>query len=371
MTTKIVVVGAGYAGLVAAKLIAARTRAAVTLVNATDRFVERVRLHQLAAGQSLRDRPLRALLRGTGVRLVVDQAEKVDVEARVVHLAQGDPVGYDILVYALGSHVDTDTVPGASEYAHTVGSEQQAARLNGHLKDSVGAVTVVGGGLTGIEAATEIAECHPLRAVRLVTSDALGAELSQRGARHLRACVERLGIDTRAHARVAEVSATGIRLDDGSFLDRDTVVWTAGFRVPDLAQQAGVETTPQGQIVVDATLRSVSHPEIYAVGDAAALVNAAGARLRMACATGMPSGQHVARVIAVRAAGRRDAPPFRFRYVIRCVSLGRRDAIIQLVRDDDTPRERVLTGRAAVFTKEAVVRNAANVMSYPWLPASL
>ncbi|QVQ52709.1 FAD-dependent oxidoreductase [Spiractinospora alimapuensis] len=370
MKTKIVVVGAGYAGLVAAKLIAARTPSTVTLVNATDRFVERVRLHQLAAGQTLRDRPLRALLRGTGVRLVVDRAEKVDAATRVVHLAQGEPLNYDILVYALGSHVDTETVPGVAEHAHTVGSAPQAERLNDHLARGAGTVTVVGGGLTGLEAATEIAESHPRRDVRLVSTDSLGAELSQRGARHVRARFERLRIDTREHARVTEVRSTGLLLDDGSFLTSDTVVWTAGFRVPDLARQAGVETTPHGQVVVDETLRSVSHPEIYAVGDAAALVNQVGVRLRMACATGMPSGQHLARVIAARTAGL-EAPLFGFRYVVRCVSLGRRDALIQFVREDDTPRERVLTGRAAVLTKEAIVRNAAGVMRYPWLPASL
>jgi NADH dehydrogenase FAD-containing subunit len=108
MTTRIVVVGAGYAGLAAAKLAARWTGAEVTLVNAGDRFVERVRLHQLAAGQPLRDLPLAGLLRGTGVRLVVDRVTGIDAATRTVRLGERE-LGYDRLVYAAGSQADLDS----------------------------------------------------------------------------------------------------------------------------------------------------------------------------------------------------------------------------------------------------------------------
>ena len=87
MTSHIVVLGAGYAGLIAAKLAARRTGATVTLVNERDRFVERVRNHQLATGQRLRDRPLHDLLKGTGIRLAVDRVTSIDPEQRQIELA--------------------------------------------------------------------------------------------------------------------------------------------------------------------------------------------------------------------------------------------------------------------------------------------
>jgi NADPH-dependent 2,4-dienoyl-CoA reductase/sulfur reductase-like enzyme len=85
----IVVLGAGYAGLGAAKLAAKRTGATVTLVNERDRFVERVRNHQLATGQRLRDLPLRDLVAGTGIRLVVDRVTRIDQRGDVVEGAEG------------------------------------------------------------------------------------------------------------------------------------------------------------------------------------------------------------------------------------------------------------------------------------------
>src|SRR5688500_17925096 len=113
-TPHIVVLGAGYTGLTAAKLLAKRIGATVTLINSRDRFVERMSNHQLATGQRLRDLPLCDLLEGTGVRLVVDRVTRIDPEQRQVELASGsEPVGYDLLVYALGSHADLDAVPGA------------------------------------------------------------------------------------------------------------------------------------------------------------------------------------------------------------------------------------------------------------------
>ncbi|GAA1075554.1 NAD(P)/FAD-dependent oxidoreductase [Nocardiopsis composta] len=370
MEKQIVVLGAGYAGLPAAKLAARRTGGRVTLVNASDRFVERVRLHQLGSGQELRDRPLKELLTGTGVRLVVDRADRIDTENRTVHLAADpEPLHYDILIYALGSGPDLASVPGAAEHAHGVTSQEQAERLLKRLPETR-SVAVVGGGLTGIEAAAEIAESHPGLDVRLVTAGRLGAALSRIGTAHLRRTFARLGVTVTERAPVAEVRADGPVLASGEHIPADTTVWTTGFSVPDLARRAGIEVAEDGRIAVDATMRSLSHPEVYAAGDAAALVSGDGKRLRMACATGIPSAQHAVRSIAARENGR-QARPLRFAFFQQCISLGRQDGLIQFVHTDDSPRERILTGRAAVLYKEAIVRGAAYVMRRPGIPASL
>ncbi|WP_186382939.1 NAD(P)/FAD-dependent oxidoreductase [Amycolatopsis rhizosphaerae] len=363
---RIVVLGAGYTGLAAAKLAARWTSAEVTLVNRYDRFVERVRLHQLAAGQPLRDRPLTGLLEGTGVRLVVDRVTRIDPGARTVRTEGGRDLAYDHLVYALGSQADLDSVPGAAEHAFTVADLDHARELAGRLGESR-VVAVAGGGLTGIEAAAELAESRPELKVRLLTGGKLGSGLSERGRRHLARALRRLAIDVREDAKVAEVRADGLVLDGGEHVAADTVVWTAGFTVPGIARESGFAVDANGRLVVDATLRSVSHPEVLGIGDAAALRRPDGQELRMACATGMPTAQRAVRSLADRLAGR-EPKPLRFRYLNQCISLGRRDGLIQFVRADDSPVEAVLTGRLAARYKETIVRGAFLFQRHPGMP---
>lgn len=367
--THIVVLGGGYSGQLAANLAARRAGARVTLVNERDRFVERVRLHQLATGQELRERKLADLLRGSGAGLVVDRVTRIDPAARRVELAEGEPLEYDVLIYALGSRADLDSVPGAAEHAYTVAAPEQAAALRERVLAG-GTVTVVGGGLTGIEAATELAESHPSLKVRLVTDGVLGERLSERGRRHLRRTFGRLGIEIRDGVRVGEVRADGVVLAGGEHVPSDIVVWTTGFTAPPLAAEAGFAVEDHGRMLVDETLRSVSHPDVYGIGDAAAVRRADGQELRMACATGLPIAQQAVRAITARQAGR-SPKPLRFRYVNQCVSLGRKDALIQFVRADDSPREAVLTGRVAALYKELVVRGALAVQRHPAVPMSL
>ncbi|GAA4616031.1 NAD(P)/FAD-dependent oxidoreductase [Saccharopolyspora hordei] len=368
MTQRIVVVGAGYAGLVAAKLAARWTPARVTLINPRDRFVERVRLHQLAAGQRLRDLPLADLLRGSGVELVVDRVTEIDPGARTVRLAgTSREVHYDRLVHAVGSAADR-TVRGA-EHTFSVATHDDALRLHQRLATAE-VVAVVGGGLTGIEAAAELAESNPALKVRLVTKGELGAGLSERGREHLRRAFARLGVELREGADVREVRPDGVLLADGAHVAADTVVWATGFRVPDLAQRAGLAVDEDGRVVVDDEFRSVSHPEVTAVGDAAAGRTRTGLELRMACATGFPSAQHAVRAIADRLAGR-EPRPLRFRYLNQCISLGRADGLVQFVHTDDSPRGAVLTGRLAALYKEAIVRGTIAVERHPTLPTSL
>ncbi|HEY7596421.1 MAG TPA: FAD-dependent oxidoreductase [Actinophytocola sp.] len=365
--THIVVLGAGYSGQLAANLAARRLDAEVTVVNERDRFVERVRLHQLAAGQELREHKLADLLRKSGARLVVDRVRSIDTSAHAVILESGEPIHYDTLIYALGSGPDLESVPGVAAHAHPVTGAEQASRLRARLSDG-GTVTVVGGGLTGIEASTELAESYPELKVRLLTGDAFGSRLSTRGRAYLRSTFKRLGIEVRDSVQVTEVRADGVVLAGGEHMPSDVVVWTTGFTVPALAREAGLAVDEHGRMLVDETMRSVSHPDVYGVGDAAS-VHVGDQELRMACATGLPIAQAAVRAIAARAAGR-EPRPMRFRFVNQCISLGRRDGLIQFVHADDSPREAVLTGRPAALYKELVVRSALLVQRHPAIPTS-
>ncbi|MFF4040945.1 NAD(P)/FAD-dependent oxidoreductase [Streptomyces sp. NPDC001816] len=367
---RVVVLGAGYTGMLAAIRLAHRTRRTgvqVTLVNPSARFTERLRMHQAATGQELAEHPIPDLLAGTGVTFVQGYATALDPGARTVSVDAGDAgdacssapgtvvLPYDSLVYALGSRADTGTVPGAEEHAYTLDGHGPAGRLAARLAEAAqtaGTVTVCGGGLTGVEAAAEIAESYPDLSVTLLCTQEPGAMMGKKTRSYLRAALTRLGVTVRTGARVAKVLPDAVELASGEVLRSAVCVWTTGVRVSPLAARAGVAVDERGLLLVDETLRSVSHPEIHAIGDAAAIRMPWGT-LHGTCQSGMPTAAYTADTISRLLRGR-PVRPFRFGYFHQPVSLGRRDAVIQFTHPDDTPRRAYLTGRAAVRYKELV-----------------
>jgi NADH dehydrogenase len=351
--TRIVVLGAGYSGVVAAVVLAARTKrradVRITVVNATERFTERLRLHQTATGQATADLRVPDLLAGTGVEFVRGWVTGIDAEARTVRVDDERVLEYDQLVYALGSVADTAAVPGVEDHAHTLDSAHDAELLAGRL---TGTVAVCGSGLTGVEAAAEIAERHPDVDVVLLGRQEPGAALGRKAKAHLDAALERLGVRVRCGVEVVKVLPGSVELADGDSVAADVVLWTSGVRVAPLAAAAGLEVDDRGRVVTDATLRSVSHPSVYAVGDAAAVRQAFGV-LHGTCQSGMPTGVHAAESIGRELDGERPKP-FRFGYYHSPVSLGRHDAVVQFTKPDGTPRRFSLTGRPAAWYKETV-----------------
>lgn len=350
----IVVAGAGYAGMMAAVSLSRRTRRQntdITLVNPSARFVERLRLHQIAAGQRLPDHQIPDLLKGTGIRFVQAAVTAIDTGRREVAVGPDDAwLPYDTLVYAVGSLTSTSVVPGVSQHAHTLNG-LAAAEAFAALLPEARSVTVCGGGLTGVEAATEIAESHPGCRVSLVSASAPGSMMGLRALRHLHRGFERLGVEVVA-ARVVAVHEDRVELADGGPIASDLTLWTSGVEVPSLAGAAGIKVDEHGRVLTDAGLRSVSHPEVYAVGDAAAVSQGWGV-VHGTCQSGIPTGAFVAEEIARRLRGR-SSKRFRFGYIHQPVSIGRRDAVIQFTHADDTPRRGYLAGRAAVLYKQMV-----------------
>lgn len=358
----VVILGAGYAGqLAAARLAHKRLPVRITVVDPSPVFVERIRLHQLAAGQALRTRPMRSLL-PRGVAWVQARAERIDTAGRTVHLDGDAPaLRYDALIYALGSSDDLDAMPGARRFAHGLGS-LDAARAVGErvpaLAVARGRVVVVGGGLTGIEAAAELAEMYPGLEVTLVTAGPLGPGLHENGRAHLMEVFARLGVRVREHASVTAVEDGSVRLADGTALAFDLCLWSAGFRAPALARRSGLPVDERDRVEVDATLRARGHDAIFAAGDAAFAPSygvEGASPLRMSCATAMPMGIHAAEEIArvVRGEPRQS---FRFAFAGQCISLGRRDGLVQSVDEADRPMPRIRRGRTAVRLKELICR---------------
>ncbi|WP_030755194.1 NAD(P)/FAD-dependent oxidoreductase [Streptomyces griseus] len=374
MQHRIVVLGAGYAGAVAAGRLARRLRredVSITLVNPESDFVERVRLHQLAAGQDLAPRPFAEMFAGTGVELKLAKVTAVDADRKAVTVdgAGGrEELAYDSLVYALGSGWDHGGVPGVAEHAHEVSGRPGALRLRDRLAalEAGRTVVVVGGGLTGLEAATEIAGARPDLDVALVVRGGLGDWLSEKGRAHLRKVVGRLGVTVHERQSVTAVAADRVTTADGTVVPADVTVWTTGFAVHPLAEATGLERAADGRIAVDATMRSVSHPDVYAVGDAAVTAGPGGRPLRMSCASGVPMAWQAADALAARLAGV-EVPRVPVRYAQQCVSLGRGEGLIQFVTADDRAVEKVLTGRTAARYKELICKVAAWGVAHPTL----
>lgn len=374
MQHRIVVLGAGYTGAIAAGRLAKRLHredVSITLVNAESDFVERVRMHQLVVGQDLKPRPLGEMFAGTGVELREAKVTGVDVDRRAVAVLDAEGAGelaYDTLVYALGSGWNDQGVPGTAEHAYEIAGRPGALRLRERLArlDAGQSVVVVGGGLTGLEAATEIAEARPDLDVALAARGGLGDWLSPKGGRHLRQVFGRLGITVHENAEVTGVHADRVTTADGTSIPAAVTVWTTGFAVHPIAAATALEVTDTGRIVVDATLRSVSHPDVYAIGDAALAMGAGDRPLRMSCASGTPTAWQAADAIAARLTGGK-LPNVPLRYFNQCVSLGRKEGLIQYVTADDRPVRAVLTGRIAAAYKELVCKGAAWGVANPTL----
>lgn len=359
---RIVILGAGYAGLTTAVNLAARTRrrqdVRITLVNATERFTERLRLHQVATGQHLADLGIPDLLEGTGVEFTRGWVTGVDAAARTVRVDDEHVLEYDTLVYALGGVTDTTAVPGIDDHAYTFDTAHDAELLAQRLTGlRGGTVAVCGSGLTGVEAAAEIAEQHPELDVVLLGRAEPGANLTPQARAYLHAALRRLGVGVRCGVEITKVLPDSVELAGGDSVPADAVLWTGGVRVSPLPAAAGLEVDEHGRIVTDATLRSVSHPEVYAIGDAAAVPQTYGV-LHGTCQSGMPTGVHAAVSIMRQLTGKHPKA-FRYGYLHTPVSLGRNDAVVQFTRPDSSPKRLHLTGRRAVWYKETV-------SSAPW-----
>ena len=361
---KIIVLGAGYAGLTAAVSLAARTRrpgsprCRITVVSAAERFTERLRLHQVASGEQLADLEIPDLLAGTGVEFVRGWVTALDAGARTVRIDDEVTLSYDTLVYALGALADTDAVPGAGDHAYTLDSAHDAVLLSQRLAAlDGGTVAVCGSGLTGVETAAEIAEQRPGLRVVLLGRREPGASMGPAARAYLAGALDRLGVRVRGDVEIVKIRPDAVELAGGESVPADLVVWTSGVRVSPLPAAAGLTVDERGRIVTDPALRSVSHPEVYAVGDAAAIRQAYGV-MHGTCQSGMPTGVHAAASIMRELDGKQPRP-FRFGYFHAPVSLGRHDAVVQFVHPDDTPTRFHLTGRRAVWYKETV-------SSAPW-----
>ncbi|AVV46677.1 oxidoreductase [Streptomyces sp. P3] len=372
MKHRIVVLGAGYAGAFAAGNLGRRLSPAdteITVVNAVPDFVERMRLHQLAIGQDLTFRKLTDVFAGTRVCLRLTRVTGVDPERRTVAVTGEDgedELMYDTLLYALGSSVAHHHVAGVAEYAFDVTGLSSALRLRERLAGlgEGGAVLVVGEGLTGIETATEFAESRPDLSVALAARGELGAWLCPKARRHLHQAFGRLGITVHEHTDIEAVEPVRAIAADGTSIPADVTVWAAGFAVDPIAAGSGLKVAETGQIVVDGSMRSVSHPDVYAAGDCAYAIGENGRPLPMSCASAGVTNMQATAAIIARLTGS-TVPTAGLKHYGNHISLGRRDAIFQMVDADVRAKSWYLGGRMAARLKSGVLKGAGWGIAHP------
>lgn len=372
MRHRILILGAGYAGASAAGYLARHLHpddVEITVVNAGPDFVERIRLHQVAAGRGPRRHGLAEMFAGTGVRLRQARVTAVDAERRTVTVVDDegtDLLVYDTLLYTLGSTIADHDVPGVDEHAFHVAEGPAALRLRRRLDelDGDGRVLVVGGNLTAIETATEIAESHPGLRVALATTGEPGGWLGSKARRHLRRAFDRLGVSVHENTTVVRVEADGVVTADGTVLASDVTVWAAGFAVHPIAASSGLAIEEDGRITVDPMMRSISHPRVYAAGDSVHAIGENGRPLPMSCASAGFTRMRATAAIIEDLTGRTGMRT-PLTYFGNCISLGRRDGIFQPVDGDVRSSSWSLRGRPAAGFKAFVFRGTIWNMTHP------
>lgn len=366
MTKKndIIVLGAGYAGLMTALRIAGKLKvkqASVTLINAKDSFVERPRLHEQATTDVLIEKPIAEMIKGRHIQFVKGWVEKIVPNENCIHVKTAvsqQTLHYDILVNALGSQVARTTIKGVDQFAYTLDpygrltTEDLKKHLTQFSKRPFRAV-VVGGGATGVEMAAQLKSIYPNCTAIIITQNKVGDFKDAKVQQQIGQSLTEQGVEIIENGRVTEVVADGVILPT-SKIDADLVIWAGGFVASPLAKEAGLKVNAQQQTLVDPQLRSISHPNIYAAGDAAFPVEAPGVPIRMALFAALVSGAQAADNIVALIKGK-EQQPLSFAWYGQGVALGTKDAVGFMTYPLDQRSGPILRRKTAVYLRNFFV----------------
>jgi NADH dehydrogenase len=366
MKTQIVIAGGGYAGLFAAARLRKYSGMKVTLIDANEHFVQRVRLHEELAGRPVERLAYRDLLEPHGMDFIQGRIQSIqpDQQTLIMESSEGSRIlHYDWLLYALGSRTRRlQNIPGLAEHAFSLDPGADLIRARRILQElpSGSPVVIMGAGLTGLESATEIKEAYPHLEVSLVDGCAAFPGYTPQAVKEIHRVLGKLNIHLHEHKTISRVAGDHLEFTDQSTMPSALAINCMGFEVSNLARESGIRTNSSGQIQVDPYLRSLSHPRILALGDAAELDSASAAAQRMSCASACPMGTYAADLLHRLQSGKKLLP-FRFGFTGRCISLGRKVGIVQLVNAKDQPLPRFFRGRLAAWIKEMVCLGTVKV----------
>ena len=359
---RVLVLGGGFGGVGAAQKLR-KSDVDVVLVDGHDYHTFQPLLYQLATGlleQPAVGHPLRDLFHDQdNIRVHQDRATEIDLEAREVRFAELAPERYDYLVLALGAEVNFFGVEGAAEHAFPLYTLPDAVRLKDHVlerweaadrnralvEDGALNIVVVGGGPTGVETAGAMAELYngvfredypdvkpeQARILLVEASPKIFAMFEpELRAYTEKALVER-GVEVTTGEVVAAVSPERVTLESGTVLSAHTLVWGAGLQGNALVRSLGLELVRGNRLAVDGELRLTQHPEVYAVGDIAAITDAKTDKvLPQLGSVALQSGEHAGETIARRVAGK-ETKPFKYKDKGTMATIGRGAAVVQML----------------------------------------
>ncbi len=359
---RVLILGGGFAGVGAAQKLK-DADVEVVLVDRHDYHTFQPLLYQLASGllettavgHSLRD--LLEHRAGTTVHKATVTA--VDLEAREVQFEEIGPLTYDFLVFGIGAEVNFFGTAGAPDHAFPMYTLPHAVRLKDHIlerweaadrdpnliEDGALNVVVVGGGPTGVETAGAIVELYranfaadykniPPDAAQVTLVEA-GPELFAMFKPNLRdyaakALSERT-VEIKTGVAVESVSPTRVKLRSGEVLRAHTLIWGAGLQGNKIVQSLGIELQRGNRIGVGPDLTIVGHPEVYAVGDVAAISDPkSGQVLPQLGSVALQSGEHAGETIARVLAGK-ETKSFAYRDKGTMAMIGRGAAVVQFL----------------------------------------
>jgi NADH:ubiquinone reductase (H+-translocating) len=350
---RVVVIGAGFAGLTAVRTLDG-SGADVTLVDRNLYSTFQPLLYEVAtAGLSPTDvaYPLRSFARRSRTRFRRGDLARLDTAARRAVLSDGATLDYDYLILAIGVTAAFFGIPGAAEHSWSLYTRRDAVALRNRLAASLErlsvagpgpglAVTIVGGGATGVELAGTLAELRNIALpaaypdvdpaslhVRLIEqADSLITPFDKPLRRYALRQLKQRGVDVRTGTTISAVSPGSVTLADGTELASDITVWAAGVAAPDLVKDLGLEQGWHGLLATGPDLRVHGQDRIFAAGDIA-LID--GTPVGQLAQPAIQQGRHAAANIRRLMAGE---PTTKFRYFDKgtMATIGRRSAVVQL-----------------------------------------
>lgn len=371
---RVVILGGGFAGIGAARKLK-DSDVDVVLVDRHDYHTFQPLLYQVATDLVSAEtiaHPLRDLFHEQpNARVRKASVTGVDLVGRRIEFGDMDPLTYDYLVLALGAEVNYFGVDGAVEHAFPMYTLPHAVRLKEHIlerweaadkdasliDDGALNVVVVGGGPTGVESAGAIAELYrslfvkdypdiPQDEARIFLVEA-GQDIFSMFKTKLRTYaekeLEKSGVEVQTGEIVQAISPTRVTLKSGTAIPAHTLVWGAGLQGNALVQSLGLELERGNRIAAGRDLRLAGHPEVFPVGDVAAITDAKTKQvLPQLGSVALQSGEHAGENIARLVSGK-DTEPFKYFDKGTMATIGRGAAVIQM------PRGRTMTGKMAAL----------------------
>jgi demethylphylloquinone reductase len=293
--SRICILGGGFGGLYTALRLNQLAwkhghKPEITLIDRQSNFVFTPLLYELITGEMQGWEiapPFAELLQGTDIRFHQGSVQSVDKAQKCVRLEDGTELGYDRLVLALGCETPAESVPGVTEHAIPFRTLQDAYRLDDKLRllEASSAerirVAIVGAGYSGVEVACKVADRLKERGkIRLIQSrDTILPNAPEFNRNSATKALEQRGIWVDLETTISEITADSIGLiyrAQTDIIPVEVVMWTVGNQVSPAIANFGLPVTAQGKIVVTNTLQVEGYPDIFALGDAVAVIDADG-----------------------------------------------------------------------------------------------